>query len=148
MIHREKEIMMLLSKDERKTLLKYYHHLQDTHEYLRFIALSKRTYNSTHNLIKRGLLNVIQGGNELTIAFMVKDYINLNNFLASSEEDIECADITLHLTLDGYDLASKYDSWWYKTGGMWWAEYKGHWFWTIAGIIISFVVGLVIGKLK
>lgn len=138
---------MMLIKDERKTLLKYYHYLQDTQKYLRFIDISERTYNSTYNLIKRGLLNEIRGGNELLIAFVAKDPINLNNFLASSEEDIECADITLRLTLEGYDLATKYDSWWFKTGGMWWAEYKGHWFWTIGGIIISFLLGLLIGKL-
>ena len=142
---------MWLLKDERETLLKYYNYLQNTQEYMRFVSLSARAYISTRNLIGRGLVHeIIEGGPEhvesLT-AFIAKDPINLHNFLTSSEDDIECNNITLRLTLEGYDLGSKYNSWWYKTGGMWWAEYKGHWLWTIAGIIISFLLGLLTGKL-
>ena len=142
---------MWIQKDERKTLLKYYNSLQNTQEYVRFIALPKRTYISTRNLINRGLLNEIFEDGPEHIEFMEakedKNPINLTNFLASSEVDIECVEITLCLTLDGYDLASKYDSWWYKTGGMWWAEYKGHWFWSVVASIITFIVGFLVGKL-
>ena len=142
---------MLLPKDEKKTLLKYYNYLQDTQEYTRFVSLSKRAYISTRNLIDRGLIHeIIEGGPEhvesLT-ASMAKDSINLHNFLASSEDDIECDNITLRLTLEGYDSGNKYNSWYYKTGGMWWAEYKGHWFWAIVGIVVAFLLGLLTGKL-
>jgi len=142
---------MWLPKDEKETLLKYYNYLQDTQEYIRFESLSARVHIATCNLINRGLVHeIIEGGPEHVeslVAFMAKDSINLHNFLTSSEDDIECDNITLRLTLEGYDLGSKYNSWWYKTGGMWWAEYKGHWFWTIAGIIVSFLLGWLIGKL-
>ncbi len=142
---------MWLPKDERRTLLKYYKYLQNTQEYKRFESLSTRAYNSTRNLINRRLVHeIIEGGPEhvesLT-AFISKDSINLHNFLASSEDDIECDNITLRLTLEGYDLGSKYNSWYYKTGGMWWAEYKVHWFWHIVGIVVGFLLGLLTGKL-
>ena len=142
---------MWLPKDERETLLKYCNHLQNTQGYMRFVSLSERAYISTRNLINRGLVHEITEGGlehaEFLTASMAMDSIDLHNFLTSSEDDIECANITLNLTLEGYDLGSKYNSWWYKTGGMWWAEYKGHWFWTIAGIIVSFLLGLLTGKL-
>ena len=142
---------MWLLKDERETLLKYCNHLQNTQEYKRFASLSKRAYNSTRNLIVRGLVHeIIEGGSEpveFLTASVAKDSINLHNFLTSSENDTERDNITLRLTLEGYDLASKYNGLWYKTGGMWWAEYKEHWLWTIAGIIVSFLLGLLIGKL-
>ncbi|GEM_PF-2394925 len=131
---------MWLLKDERETLLKYYNTLQNTQECMKFIALSERTYNSTRNLINRGLLEVV-GGIDQTVASIVGDSINLNNFLASSQGGIACGEITLRLTLDGYDLASKYNSWWYKTGGMWFVEHRGHWFWIVAGYIVSFLLG-------
>jgi len=54
--------------------------------------------------------------------------------------------ITVGLTLEGYDLGSKYSRWFTKTGE-WWAEYKGHWIWVLLGIIISFVIGWLTAKL-
>ena len=142
---------MWLLKDERETLLNYYNYLQNTQEYMRFTSLSERAYISTRNLIDRGLVHEIREGGpehvESMTAFLGKDCINLHNFLTSSEDDIECDNITLRLTLEGYDLASKYNSWWYKTGAMWWIEHKGHWFWTIAGYIVSFLLGWLLAKL-
>jgi len=132
--------MMLLLKDERKTLLKYCNYLQNTEESMIFASLSKRAYVSTRNLIDRGLVDeIVEVGPEhveYMTAYMVKDCIDLHNFLASSEDDIECDNITLRLTREGYDLARKYNSWWDRTD-MWWAEYKGHWLLGIAGIIRS-----------
>ena len=140
-------MIMWLQKDERETLLKYYNYLQDTQEYKRFESLSARIHIATCNLISRGLVHeIIEGGPEHVeslVAFIAKASINLHNFLASSEKDIECDNITLRLTLEGYDLGSKYNSWWYKTGGMWWAEYKVHWFWHIVGFVVGFLLGLL-----
>ena len=82
---------------------------------------------------------------ESLVANMAKDSINLHNFLASSEDDIECNDITLRLTLDGCDLGKEYSGWWYKTGGMWFAEYRGHWCWIVVGYIVGVISGLLIG---
>jgi len=145
-----KEKTMLLLKDERKTLLKYYKNLQNTQQAKRFESLSAKVYIATHNLISRGLVHeIIEGGPEhveYMTAYMVKDCIDLHNFLASSEDDIECDNITLRLTREGYDSARKYNSWWDRTD-MWWAEYKGHWFFAIARIIVPFLLGLLTGKL-
>lgn len=137
---------MWLPKDERETLLKYYNCLQDTQEYKRFVSLAERAYTSTRNLIDRGLVHeIIESGPErfesLT-AFTVMDSINLHNFLASSEDDIECDNITLRLTLEGYDLGRKYSSWW-TCSGLWFEEYKNHWIW----IIVSFLGGVIGGLL-
>ena len=134
---------MWLPKDERETLLKYYNYLQDTQEYKRFRSLSVRVYIATRNLISRDLVHeIIEGGPEhveYLAAFMTQDTIGLQGFLASSENDVEYNDITLRLTLEGYDLGRKYCS---KphTILLWCEEYK---FWIILGLIISFVSVLV-----
>jgi len=142
---------MWLPKDERKTLLKYCDYLQDTQEYTRFVFLSKRADISTRNLIDRGLVHeIIEGGPEhvesLT-ASMAKDSINLRNFLASSEDDIECDNITLRLTIKGYDLGRKYNSFWIRSG-LWFAEYKHHWIWLIVGFLGGIIGALLVNWLS
>ena len=138
---------MWLQKDERETLLKYYNYLQDTQEYKRFRSLSTRVYIATRNLISRDLVHeIIEGGPEhveYLAAFMTQDPIGLQDFLASSENDVEYNDITLRLTLKGYDLGRKYSSK-LRTFLLWCEEYK---FWIIIGLIISFV-GVLIAILK
>ena len=133
---------MWLPKDERETLLKYYNYLQDTQEYKRFRSLSARVYIATRNLISRDLVHeMIEGGPEhveYLAAFMTQDPIGLKGFLASSENDVEYNDITLRLTLEGYDLGRKYDSWLIWTG-LWFAEYKHHWIW----VIVAFAGGII-----
>jgi len=42
------------------------------------------------------------------------------------------------LTLEGYDLGRKYNSWLTRSG-LWFAEYKDHWFW----LILSFLGGII-----
>ena len=142
---------MWLPKDEREVLLKYYQCLQHTQEYKRFESLSKRVHIATRNLIKRGLVQEIKEGGpdhpEFLAAFHVEDAIKLNPFLSSSETDIECNDITLRLTLEGYDLASKYDCWFSRTG-LWFAEYKDHWIWLILGFLGGIIGALILEWLK
>ena len=53
----------------------------------------------------------------------------------------------ISLTIEGWKWGSKYNGWYYKTGGLWWAEYKGHWIWPVIGLIVSFIIGLLVGKL-
>jgi len=50
------------------------------------------------------------------------------------------------LTLDGYNLAVKYSKFLTYTQE-WWVEYKGHWLWTIISYIVTFVLGLMTGRL-
>ncbi len=142
---------MWLPKDERKVLRKYYHCLQNTQEYERFESLSKRVHIATRNLIKRGLVHEIKEGgtehNQALTALCAKDSIKLNTFLASSENDIECNDVTLRLTLEGHDLASKYDHWFSRTG-LWFAEYKDHWIWLLSGFLGGIIGALIVEWLK
>lgn len=63
--------------------------------------------------------------------------VNLKNFL-SSEENMIGQTIILKLTLNGVDLANKYDNWFTRTG-LWFAEYKDHWLW----LILSFLGGIL-----
>ena len=144
-------MIMWLPKDERETLLKYYNYLQDTQEYKRFRSLSARVYIATRNLISRDLVHeIIEGGPEhveYLAAFMTQDPIGLQGFLASSENDVEYNDITLRLTLEGYDLASKYDHWFSRTG-LWFAEYKDHWIWLLCGFIGGIIEALIVDWLK
>ncbi len=133
---------MWIPKDERKTLLKYYHYLQNTQEYKRFNSPSDRVCNATHNLIERGLIyEITEGGqqhNEYLTVYLVGNEVSLAGFLPSSEENDSRKSITLQLTLAGLDLARKYDNWFIRTG-LWWAEYKYHWFW----IILSYIAGVI-----
>lgn len=46
--------------------------------------------------------------------------------------------LRITLTIAGYDLGRKYNSWLTKSG-LWFAEYKDHWFW----LIVSFMGGVI-----
>lgn len=50
------------------------------------------------------------------------------------------------LTLDGWDLAKKYNKVFTYTRE-WWAEYKGHWLWIVVGYLLTFALGPVTGRL-
>lgn len=51
------------------------------------------------------------------------------------------------LTLAGWDLGRKYNSWWDRTG-LWFREYKDHWLWLIVGLLGGIVGGLVVQRLS
>lgn len=142
---------MWLPKDERKVLLKYYRCLQNTQEYRRFESLSRRAYISTRNLIDRGLVHEIkEGGRDHTeslTAFLAMESTKLDTFLASWENDIERNDLTLRLSIRGYDLGSKYDHWFSRTG-LWFAEYKDHWLWLICAFAGGIFGALIVEWLK
>ena len=142
---------MWLPKDERKVLRKYYNYLQNTQEYERFESLSRRVHIATCNLINRGFLHEIKEGgtehNQALAAFCAKDSIQLNTFLADYENDIECTNITLSLTLEGYDLGSKYNNWFSRTG-LWFTEYKNHWIWLIISFFGGIIGALIVDWLK
>jgi hypothetical protein len=54
---------------------------------------------------------------------------------------------TLSLTLTGYDLGRKYNSWWSRSG-LWFAEYKDHWFWLILGFLGGIIGALIVNWLS
>jgi len=53
----------------------------------------------------------------------------------------------LRLTLEGHDLAAKYDNWFSRTG-LWFAEYKDHWIWLLTGFLGGIIGALVVEWLK
>ncbi|MFA5239428.1 MAG: hypothetical protein WC476_06945 [Phycisphaerae bacterium] len=47
--------------------------------------------------------------------------------------------LTFSLTISGYDLGRKYNSWW-SYSNLWYAEYiKNHWIW----VIVAFLAGII-----
>jgi hypothetical protein len=164
---------MWLPKDERKLLVFYFRNLSDTDVCKNYGNVSMRVIAANRKLKERGLIDfykytkdTIERANkynsmtkeerkyrwtdfttEWELQSLQPIHDDLAHFFPDSEE-AECkSTFFANLTLEGLDLGRKYNGWWYKTGGMWWAEYKGHWFWTIAGIIVSFLLGLLTGKL-
>lgn len=61
-----------------------------------------------------------------------RGFIELQNH--QSESDVKA----ISLTINGYDLGRKYNSWWTRSGE-WFAEYKNHWIW----IVVSFLGGVL-----
>ena len=133
---------MWLPKDERKTLLKYHHCLQNAQEHKQFIELSERAYNATCNLIERRLVHeIIEHGpehNTYMATYMAGDKVNLEHFLPSPEDNGARESIILRLTLDGLDLAKKYD-YFPDLIGLWCAAKEHQWLW----FIIMFVSGFL-----
>ena len=54
---------------------------------------------------------------------------------------------SISLTLTGYDLGRKYNSWWTRSG-LWFAEYKDHWFWLIVSFLGGIIGALLVGWLS
>ena len=50
------------------------------------------------------------------------------------------------LTIEGYDLAMKYNHW-FSRMGLWWGEYKGNPIWIVIGYIFTLITGVAIGIL-
>jgi hypothetical protein len=57
------------------------------------------------------------------------------------------APITISLSITGYDLGRKYNSWWSRSG-LWFAEYKDHWFWLIVGFLGGIIGALIVNWLS
>jgi hypothetical protein len=134
---------MWLPKDERETLRKYHSHIHNIDESICFNNLSERVCNATRNLIERGLLLEIKEGgkehNEYMITWLAGDSVSFKGFLSFSEEDEVRQNVVLKFTLNGLDLANKYDNWWSRSN-LWYAEHiKNHWIW----LILSFLGGVI-----
>jgi hypothetical protein len=62
-------------------------------------------------------------------------------------EDELTDEMGVQLTINGYDLGRKYNSWWMRTG-LWFAEYKDHWFWLILSFLGGIIVALIVNWLS
>lgn len=54
---------------------------------------------------------------------------------------------TLSLTMNGFDLARKYSSWWERYG-LWFASLKDHWIWLLCSLIGCILGALIIEVIK
>ncbi len=142
----QRRTIMWLPKDERQVLRKYYCHLKNTQESKQFSGLSSRAYQATRNLLERHLLHeIIQGGREhstFLCTWLAGEEVSLRGLLSSSEEDESGETIILRLTLDGLDLALKYESFFIRSG-LWWKEYRHHWIWLVITHIVTFIGGIL-----
>jgi len=74
------------------------------------------------------------------------DTLAERKLIESSRHRHDSRPIGIKLTIDGYDLGSKYSRFLTRTGE-WWKEYKGHWLWIIIGYIVSLIVAFMAGRL-
>lgn len=65
-------------------------------------------------------------------AFVKRELISLQEH--QHEHDV----VGISLTVRGYDLGMKYNSWWTRSS-LWFEEYKNHWIW----LIVSFLGGVI-----
>ena len=149
---------MWLPKDERKLLSFYYRQIKAVEVAQKFeirdlIKASGRKEQFGQPKAKRKIIldtfNTVQNVNNLLSqrGLITWENINANSISAArlydhttSEELFENTKVNLSITLTikGYDLGRKYSSWWTRSG-LWFAEYKNHWIW----IIISFLGGVL-----
>ena len=115
---------------------------------------------SKNSLTEESAKQGLQNKNDISLLEnAIKDYINYLNrvYTANSRlakrklvttkiHQVERDFVGISLTLEGWDLARKYTSWFGKTGE-WWKENKGHWVWVLLGIIFSFITGWLTAKL-
>jgi len=134
---------MWLPKDERETLRKYHSYIHNIDESKLFTDLSERVCNATRNLTERGLIfefkEGIEGKIEYTKQIFLGESVSLNGFLSSSEEDVVEKNAVLKFTLNGLDLADKYNNCWLRIK-LWSEEYiKNH----PILLIVSFIAGII-----
>jgi len=149
---------MWLPKDERKLLSYYYRQINTVETDQRFEirdlikALGKKEQSGppkTKREIILNTYNTLENVNNLLSQRGLITWENLNPDSISaaysfdhptSQELFENTKVNLciTLTIKGYDLGRKYDSWLIWTG-LWFAEYKHHWIW----VIVAFVGGII-----
>jgi hypothetical protein len=110
-----------LPSDEWKLLVYYYRELNK-------VGIKGRFYVGK-------LAGCLRGENKVSRIKNATDTLNRRDLIVSQDQGDA---ITIGLTLEGYDLAIKYSTW-FTRSGLRFAEYKGHWIW----IVLAFVGGIV-----
>ena len=150
---------MWLPRDERKLLGYYYRKInkvdsEQVFEIKELIRALGKEEQSGPKKTKREIIlaayNILENVNDLLTQRGLITSENLNpttvNGLQTLPKTSEAlswpentnVNVSIALTIKGYDLGRKYSSWW--TGsGLWFAEYKNHWFW----LIVSFLGGII-----
>ena len=122
---------MWLPKDERKLLSQYYHELGQ-------VGIRGRLFLSK-------LAKCLGGTDKINQVIIASETLDRRKLIILMPRQGD--DITLELTLEGYDLGRKYSSWWTRSG-LWFAEYKHHWIWLIVSFLGGIIGGLLINWLS
>jgi len=153
-------IKMWLPKDERYLLQGYWHYINEINvekTFSEFDLVPLLSSPKNWKKIKEG------SGDEKTPNKEFKDVFNKQCRVSKANECLDERKLiklkssrqynyfcTLSLTIDGFDLARKYSSWW-ECSGLWFASLKDHWIlWLCSflgiGCILSALVIEVIKK--
>lgn len=127
-----KSIIMWLPKNERKLLAYYFREIGKHDE--------SRTFGDNNDMKALGWnerkSNADYDKLYIDRVWVADDTLEKRGYIGGLNRDI--MQKTLSLTLEGYDLGRKYNSWWIRSG-LWFAEYKYHWIW----VIVSFLGGII-----
>ena len=147
---------MWLPKDERYLLQGYWHYIKDidvekTFEISNLVPL----LSSPKNWRKIG------GGseNEKMSDKDARDYFNKQRRVSKANKHLDERKLiklnggsngeyrTLSLTMNGYDLACKYSSW-FERSGLWFASHRDHWILLLCSFIGGILGALIIEVIK
>lgn len=138
---------MWLPKDERKLLAFYFRDLPEASFSKKYTSNSMKVVKANRNLSRRRLINLEEYEDARSVIFRhgwaERD---LAEFLLDSKDTGGSCTTIVELTLDGWDLGRKYNNRW-ERGKLWWGEQKQHWLWSVLAIIVTFLLGLLAGRM-
>ncbi len=94
--------------------------------------------------MKVAVHQAIQDKNRLDVA---NKKLEQRGLLKIHKHQSEADVASISLTIAGYDLGRKYNSWWVPSG-LWFAEYKDHWFWLVVGFLGGIIGALLVNWLS
>jgi len=127
-----------------------------------WVAVMKSLFvkHAVHQIGKTPKRSSAEGGGDKGIDDLKKDtgeFFEVNSVNVALKEpglidsthyiDYATSPSSISLTITGYDLGRKYNSWW-KRSGLWFAEYKDHWFWLILGFLGGIIGALIVNWLS
>ncbi len=157
-------MIMWLPKDERKLLQGYYvtiGKVGEQHEFplenlMGFIKSSASVHlppaddpqhAKKYNAWLKDWSRVITANEALEERRLITSSHDNDIFIRTYKEAGPNPRLIFSLTITGYDLGRKYNSWWSRSG-LWFAEYKDHWFWLIVSFLGGVIGGLLINWLS
>jgi len=132
-----------LPRDERKLLAYYFKKLERPND--------SETFRNPMELMKvlgcqAETVEEVQNSPFIWRVWDANDKLKKRD-LANIERDETGMDVTVSLTLEGWDLGEKYNGWLVKSG-LWFEEYRNHWIWLIVGFLGGILGALVIKWLE
>ena len=134
---------MWLPKDERKLLKCYYNKSEGTRE-----TFEIGRFEVAKSLGLREDRTSAKDTNKIfdTIGYASRTLM-ARELIHFEEEQDDISILKISLTLEGFDLGRKYNSW-LTCSGLWFAEYKNHWIWLIVSFLGGIIGGLLINWLS